>query len=82
MGYGFVEFESSETAEKNIKKQQNAIIDGHKISLSMSQKRKETQNKAVKLKEKLNVEEVANNKLMVKNVAFEATKQELKDLFK
>ena len=44
MGYGFVEFKSNEQAQKVIKKLQNHLLDNHRILLSSSKKRLETQN--------------------------------------
>lgn len=37
-GYGFVEVESKELAEKAVKKLQNSLIDDHAIKLSLSTK--------------------------------------------
>ena len=37
-GYGFVEVDSKESAEKAVKKLQNFLLDGHAIKLSLSTK--------------------------------------------
>ena len=37
-GYGFVEVDSKESAEKAVKKLQNFLLDGHALKLSLSTK--------------------------------------------
>ena len=58
MGYGFAEFSSKEGAQKVIKRLQSNLLDGHRLMLSMSKKRAETQNyeKIKELKDKMNKE--------------------------
>lgn len=81
-------------AEKSIKKLQNFILDDHALKLSLSKKNvseSETKKKQEKLLEKrkrqqtelakTENEEAQSNKLMVKNLAFEATKNDIKELF-
>jgi RNA recognition motif-containing protein len=45
-GYGFVELESIENAEKAIKKLQNFILDEHSLKLSFSKQATSKQTKA------------------------------------
>ena len=56
MGYGFVEFKYKEQAQKVIKQLQNRLLDNHRILLSFSKKRFETQNyeKIKELRERVN----------------------------
>jgi multiple RNA-binding domain-containing protein 1 len=88
MGYGFVEFDSSETALTALKSAQGMVIDGHKIELRLS--RKESADKVVaaeklaRKSKKRSADPRGNedgDKLMVKNLAFEATRQEVRELF-
>jgi len=91
MGYGFVEYATEEAAINCIKTLQNVIVDEHSLKLSISKKKlAEKQIKEIrsKLKRKALTEEdnpEANNnktgKLLVKNLAFEATKKDIKQLF-
>jgi multiple RNA-binding domain-containing protein 1 len=78
-------------AEKAVKKLQNFLVDDHAIKLSLSTKAVTAQEKA---NEKAKVlkkrthdeaevpEEDASVKLMVKNLAFECTADEVREMFK
>jgi len=87
-GYGFVEFESKKAAENAIKKLQNVMLDDHSLKLSISKKssEKETQNaKKRKAETDLDLvenEEAKSQKILVKNLAFEATQKDVRELFK
>ena len=95
-GYGFVEMETSEGAARAIKKLQNYMLNDHAFKLSLAQKQQsisdqENQNKKNKLLKKrkaetelskVDNEEAKSNKLLVKNLAFEATPADVRELFK
>ena len=93
-GYGFIEVESKEIAEKCVKKLQNFLLDDHAIKLSLSTKAvttAETEKKKEKVLKKrtheeaqqdVDDEEILSSKLMVKNLAFECTPEEVKEMFK
>eukprot|EP00835_Amoeboradix_gromovi_P000671 NODE_25_length_35605_cov_0.353461.p3 type:complete len:729 gc:universal NODE_25_length_35605_cov_0.353461:5932-3746(-) len=73
MGYGFVEFDSHANAEGCIRKLANTVLDGHSLVLRISQRETEklgSKRKAVDLGQ-------ASTKIVIKNVPFEATRQEL-----
>jgi multiple RNA-binding domain-containing protein 1 len=93
-GYGFVEVDSQESAEKAVKKLQNVLLDDHALKLSLSTKaitQAEEEQKKEKVLKKRKAEEptetqmiesdAVSNKLLVKNLAFEATSAEIKELF-
>ena len=93
-GYGFVEVDSKKSAEKAVKKLQNFLLDGHAIKLSLSTKaitEGEDQKDKSRLlgkrkREKddeaeIENEDVQSEKLLVKNLAFEATADEIRELF-
>ncbi|OMO70462.1 hypothetical protein CCACVL1_18897, partial [Corchorus capsularis] len=75
MGYGFIEFDSMDTATDVCRDLQGTILDGHALILQLCQAKKEEQ--AVKKGEK----DKSSTKLLVRNVAFEATKKDLRQLF-
>ncbi|KAG2239680.1 hypothetical protein Bca52824_091519 [Brassica carinata] len=72
-GYGFLEFDSVETATSVFRDLQGTSVDGHALKLRFTEhKRRDTVGKG---------SEKASTKLHVKNVAFEATEKELRQLF-
>ncbi|XVF40013.1 hypothetical protein PTKIN_Ptkin01aG0078500 [Pterospermum kingtungense] len=75
MGYGFIEFDSVETATNVCRDLQGTILDGHALILQLCHAKKEEQ--AVKNVEK----DKSSTKLLVRNVAFEATEKDLRQLF-
>lgn len=77
-GFGFIECASREQALKAWKKMNGSMLDGHQLQLSFSRKRIES-DPSVKRKT-VNVGK-SSTKINVKNVAFQATKKELRELF-
>eukprot|EP00742_Colponemidia_sp_Colp-10_P008001 GILJ01008633.1.p1 GENE.GILJ01008633.1~~GILJ01008633.1.p1 ORF type:complete len:934 (+),score=229.04 GILJ01008633.1:199-3000(+) len=84
MGYGFVEFENETFAEKAVKTLQSTVLDEHALQLKVSNKRA-SDNNTTSLKRKSDpsaaAADKATTKIMVRNVAFEATKKEIRELF-
>ncbi|CAN6236209.1 unnamed protein product [Urochloa humidicola] len=75
MGFGFVEFDSVETATNVCKDLQGTILDGHALILQLCHGKKDGQAA------KKNDKDKSSTKLLVKNVAFEATEKDLRLLF-
>lgn len=76
-GYGFVEYSNAKAASKALRNLNNSLLDGHALKLSEAQT-------SVVLPKKRTKKEVKNDertKLTVKNLAFEATKEDIKQLF-
>ena len=83
MGFGFVEFASIKDAQKAMKRLQHTNIDGHTIQLKLSVQTG-NRSKTVKGGNKRKVLQISNatgTKLLVKNLAFEATRNDLRELF-
>ena len=83
MGFGFVEFSSIQDAQKAMKRLQHSTIDGHSVELKLSMQGN-NRNKTIKGGNKRKVLRVSNatgTKLLVKNLAFEATRNDLRELF-
>ncbi|XP_008383339.1 multiple RNA-binding domain-containing protein 1 [Malus sylvestris] len=74
MGFGFLEFESVETATNVCRDLQGTILDGHALILQLCHAKKDEVPKKVD-------KDKSSTKLLVKNVAFEATEKELRQLF-
>ncbi|KAG0162704.1 Multiple RNA-binding domain-containing protein 1, partial [Apophysomyces sp. BC1034] len=73
MGYGFIEFNSVDNANKALKAMQGYNLDGHSLSLKFSNKNADMKRKATASME--------TSKLVVRNVPFEATVKDLRELF-
>ena len=84
LGYAFIEFGSIDDATRALKLMNERIVNGRSIQLAFSEKRlkgavKEAYDKLERRKG--TVELPPNAKLMVRNIPFEATKKDIKDLF-
>jgi multiple RNA-binding domain-containing protein 1 len=78
LGYGFVEFHRRDDALRAFKKVQGRLIDDHNIVIKFTQnKKKEDGSTKRKAAEKVK----PSAKLLVRNVAFEANKKEIRELF-
>ncbi|XP_057365562.1 probable RNA-binding protein 19 [Daphnia carinata] len=83
MGYGFVQFLSKKSTVTALKEMQNSTLDGHAIELkrsSRAENKEETLATARKTSSKN--KEPISSKLLVRNIPFEATIKEVKELFK
>ena len=74
-GFGFVEFEKPKHAKKALKKLNGKMLNGHKLDLSIAK-----QQSTKKRKRETESKEDVRTKLLIKNVAFEATTAELREL--
>ncbi|EIN05691.1 RNA-binding domain-containing protein [Punctularia strigosozonata HHB-11173 SS5] len=77
MGYGFVGFKDKESAKKGMKSLQGTVVDGHALSVKWAgrgQDEKEGKEGEGKAKAR-------TTKMIVKNVPFEATKKDIRELF-
>ena len=84
-GFGFAEFKSNEAAEIALRRLNGSVLDGHSLLMKPSEKRisKGSTNTSAgdKGKVKIAVRGAATMKLIVRNLAFQATEGELKALF-
>ena len=90
-GYGFVELKDEQMVLKAMKNLQGALLGGHSLKLSISKSGNNENKNLLKNKRKRETdlndyeyedENISNNKLLIKNIAFEANKEELRKLFK
>ncbi|XP_020583762.1 multiple RNA-binding domain-containing protein 1 isoform X2 [Phalaenopsis equestris] len=75
MGFGFIEFETVETAISVCRDAQGTILDGHALILQLCHAKTDAQALKKEGKDK------SLTKLIVRNVAFEATERDLRQLF-
>ncbi|KAH9976686.1 RNA-binding domain-containing protein [Lactifluus volemus] len=76
MGFGFVEFRTTEAAQKALKGMHGHILDGHMLSVRFAGRGAEEQEEKKGEKEK-----ARTTKMLVKNVPFEATWKDIQQLF-
>ncbi|KAF9447641.1 RNA-binding domain-containing protein [Macrolepiota fuliginosa MF-IS2] len=77
MGYGFVGFKDSESAKGALKSMQGFVLDGHSLHVKFAGRGAEDDSKdnnGTNSKSR-------TTKIIVKNVPFEATKKDIRDLF-
>tara|TARA_B110000208_G_scaffold107552_1_gene133419 strand:- start:42 stop:2402 length:2361 start_codon:yes stop_codon:yes gene_type:complete len=85
MGYAFIQFESKKAAAGALRMHQNLLVDGHALNFQRSQAKKRSAGRDMSRKPssiKASATSSATcTKLAVKNIAFEATRKELRELF-
>ena len=80
MGFGFVTFWLKSAADKALKNLQHSTLDGHALELKRSNRAAD--NNEVTTKKKVTKAGTPSTKICVRNIAFQATKHELAELFK
>ncbi|KAG2129499.1 hypothetical protein DEU56DRAFT_956732 [Suillus clintonianus] len=75
MGYGFVGFKTAEDAKKAMKSMQGFTLDGHSLHVKFAGRGTEDEPKDK------TVAKSTSTKMIVKNVPFEATKKDIRELF-
>ena len=79
MGYGFVGFKEVDGAKKALKSAQGFVLDGHTLHVSFAGRGTEEDDKGHEKDGKKS--KSRTTKMIVKNVPFEATKKDIRDLF-
>ncbi|CAI5733436.1 unnamed protein product [Hyaloperonospora brassicae] len=77
MGFGFVEYVDAKHTERALQTLQNTVVDGHALNLKLSQKKAS----APQLGAGEGEGEGRRSKIIVRNVAFEATSNDIRELF-
>lgn len=80
MGFGFVEFSTAKQAEQAIEKLQSTVLDGHALNLKISHKTVGASN-GKRAAPTDGDKGSRKSKIIVRNVAFEATTSEIRELF-
>lgn len=76
MGYGFVGFDNEDHAKHALSTMQNYVLDGHSLQVKFAQRGKESDSKNA-----ASMGQTKTTKMIVKNVPFEATKKDVRELF-
>ncbi|XP_007443350.2 probable RNA-binding protein 19, partial [Python bivittatus] len=79
MGFGFVEYKKPEYAQRAVKQLQDCSVDGHRLEVKISERAiKSTVTSARKTQVS---RKQANSKILVRNIPFQATVKEIRELF-
>ncbi|KAH8822810.1 hypothetical protein DL96DRAFT_1619343 [Flagelloscypha sp. PMI_526] len=77
MGYGFLSFRTPQDAKKAIEGLKGVVVDGRIIEVDFAGRGREDERKPDEMKGK----KKGGTKMIIKNVPFEASKKDLRDLF-
>ncbi|XP_019858174.1 PREDICTED: probable RNA-binding protein 19 isoform X2 [Amphimedon queenslandica] len=83
MGFGFVTFSSKTAALKALKELQSSLLDGHKLELQLSHSAPSVSDAASATSHKVTkslMPKGPKNKILIRNVPFEASRKELSQL--
>ncbi|KAI8612512.1 hypothetical protein BC830DRAFT_1136316 [Chytriomyces sp. MP71] len=87
MGFGFLEFDKKEDAVRAVKALQNTELDGHKLQLKFSNASTKAKSATSGSSSKRAADDeadevkVTGSKLIIRNIPFQATKKDIKQLF-
>ncbi|KAG8974357.1 Multiple RNA-binding domain-containing protein 1 [Tulasnella sp. 425] len=81
MGYGFVGFASPEDAKRALKTMQGFVMDGHALLVSFAKRGADEERISEGQGGRLLLGATKSAKIIVRNVPFEASKKDLKELF-
>ncbi|KAF3850875.1 hypothetical protein F7725_012647 [Dissostichus mawsoni] len=79
MGYGFVQYQTAEAAQKALRTLQHCSVDDHQLELKVSERA--TRTPEVSRKKKQKDKKQTGSKILVRNVPFQATVREIRELF-
>ncbi|KIW08564.1 uncharacterized protein PV09_00529 [Verruconis gallopava] len=80
-GYGFLEFRTREAALAAQSAMNGYLLDGHRLDIKLSQKTLDAGEERRKA-DKAKAQAARRNKLIIKNLAFEASKKDIRELVK
>lgn len=83
MGYGFVQYQTAEAAQKALRQLQHCSVDDHQLELKISERATRTSltTQNMTQKKKQVVKKQKGSKILVRNVPFQATIKEIRELF-
>ncbi|KFP41430.1 putative RNA-binding protein 19, partial [Chlamydotis macqueenii] len=79
MGFGFVEYKKPESAQKALRRLQGCSVDGHKLEVKISERAVRPTVKSSRKKQ--TVKKQKTSKILVRNIPFQATVREIRELF-
>uniref|UniRef100_A0A3B4YYG9 Probable RNA-binding protein 19 n=1 Tax=Seriola lalandi dorsalis TaxID=1841481 RepID=A0A3B4YYG9_SERLL len=79
MGYGFVQYQTPEAAQKALRQLQHCTVDDHNLELKISERATRT-TEALRKKKQVEKKQTGS-KILVRNVPFQASVREIRELF-
>ncbi|KAE8634175.1 hypothetical protein XENTR_v10002218 [Xenopus tropicalis] len=79
MGFGFVEYTKPEQAQKALRQLQKCTVDGHQVEIKLSERAIRAATSTERKKQ--NSKKQQSSKILVRNVPFQATVREIRELF-
>ncbi|XP_008416968.1 putative RNA-binding protein 19 [Poecilia reticulata] len=79
MGYGFVQYQTAEAAQKALRQLQHCMVDDHQLEVKISERA--TRTAEVSRKKKQAEKKQTGSKILVRNIPFQATVREIRELF-
>ncbi|NWS67894.1 RBM19 protein, partial [Crotophaga sulcirostris] len=79
MGFGFVEYKKPESAQKALRRLQGCSVDGHNLEVKISERAIRPPVKSSRKKQ--TVKKQTTSKILVRNIPFQATVKEIRELF-
>ncbi|KAM4809300.1 putative RNA-binding protein 19 [Rhinophrynus dorsalis] len=79
MGFGFVEYKKPEQAQKALRQLQHCTVDGHQLDIKLSERATRI-SESTKRKKQITKKQ-QSSKILVRNVPFQATVREIRELF-
>lgn len=79
MGYGFIQYQTAEAAQKALRQLQHCNVDDHQLELKISERA--TRDTEVTRKKKQVEKKQRGSKILVRNIPFQATVREIRELF-
>ncbi|RXM96649.1 putative RNA-binding protein 19 [Acipenser ruthenus] len=80
MGYGFVEFKKAESAQKALRQLQHCMVEEHQLELKLSERA--TKATVTSVRKKQQSKKQTSSKILVRNVPFQASVREVRELFR
>uniref|UniRef100_H3AVJ8 RNA binding motif protein 19 n=1 Tax=Latimeria chalumnae TaxID=7897 RepID=H3AVJ8_LATCH len=82
MGYGFLEYKKAEEAQKALRQLQHCMMDGHQLELKISERATKRSENDGDTKKKQTPKKQKSSKILVRNIPFQATVREVRELFR
>ncbi|KAM8866469.1 putative RNA-binding protein 19 [Synchiropus picturatus] len=81
MGYGFLQYQTAEAAQKALRQLQHCTLDDHQLEVKISERATKATDVSHKKKKKQQEKKQTGSKILVRNVPFQANVKEIRELF-